>query len=121
VSPGEFANVMHAYRRAGTPAMALHALERHADGANVHVALRYNAAELRALDALVSLPGGRGDVTLWLRESDGALVAASVHAEGLPDPWLGCMFAYDIEAPTIEAPKTFLDAGEKMKTIQRSS
>lgn len=90
---------------------------RHADEGSAHVALRYSAVELHSLRDLVPLPHDRGDVTLWLREPSGALVATSVHADGLDDPWLECVFAYDLEAPVIEAPTQFVDGREQIKAM----
>ncbi|MFO0601850.1 MAG: hypothetical protein U0324_01690 [Polyangiales bacterium] len=89
---------------------------RHADGL---VALRYEAADLAALAPVAELPDGRGDATLWLRASDGALVAASVRAGGVERPWARYAFLYDDAAPTIEAPADFIDARQGMVKVAK--
>jgi hypothetical protein len=93
---------------------------RHATPAGEHVALRYDAAELGALAPVAELPSGRGDATLWLRAVDGALVAAAVAAGGAEAPWVRCVFAYDDEAPTVEAPEEFIDARQGMQKVAKA-
>lgn len=96
------------------------AARRHAAPAGEHLALRYDDAELGALAPVATLPGGRGDVTLWIRAADGALVGAVVTAGDVDAPWLQCVYLGEDAAPMIEVPEEFVDARQGMRTVGRA-
>lgn len=83
-----------------------------ADGALV--ALRYDGVDLPVLPDVTSRPESRAEVTVWLRESDSALVGAVVRSPAVDDreavDLVRTIFVYGAPAHAIEAPASFLDA-----------
>ncbi|MEZ4410116.1 MAG: hypothetical protein R3A52_27110 [Polyangiales bacterium] len=95
-------------------ARAPDACERCALPEGVHVALRYDGARLPAIDGLFPSPGTTVTVTVWLRESDAALVGAVVRdpTAGDAPPIVRTVFLQGELVPEVEAPAKFIDGSE---------
>lgn len=94
-------------------ARAPDAVERRPRPDGAYLGLRYDGAELPGLPAVIKPPDGALAVTLWLRESDGALVGAEVRSAGgdrAAPALVRMVFLYDEGLPEIEAPSSFVDA-----------
>lgn len=96
------------------------AVERRTRPEGVYLGLRYDGLHLHSLSAVTQLPEGDLAATVWLRESDGALVGAVVGPStggDLEAPALVRMvFLYDESLPEIEAPSSFVDARNAVPT-----